>query len=102
MYSLSIFDDHFLHLNIQQPRRRLSVPFAPHVSPSVNPPKRVAVVVGALGLEPAEALATKELSTRGTKAFGPAKHRIPRQGWGSSYLLFNKNNSVDLPTTTAL
>ena len=66
--------DYISHLNIQQPRRRPSVMFAPHVSPFVNPGKGVAVVAVDLGSEPVEVLATHKLSTRGTRAFGPAKH----------------------------
>ena len=75
-----MFDDHIPLPNIQQPRRRLSVPFAPHVSPSVNPAKGVVAVAAVLGSEPVEALTTAKLSTRGTRAFGPAKHGdSPRQ-----------------------
>ena len=73
-FCLCVFDYHFPHANIQLPRRTPSVQFAPHVSPSVNPAKRVVVVAGALGSEPAEVLTTHKLSTRGTRAFGPAKH----------------------------
>ena len=88
-----MFDDHIPHANIQQPQRRPSVPFAPHVPPFVNPGKGVAVVAVALGSEPAEVLATETLVTRGTRAFGPAKHgdRL-RQRWA---------NAVHLLTTAA-
>ena len=75
-----MFDDCTPHSNMQQLRRRPSVPFAPHVPPSVNPAKPVAVVVVALGSEGAEVLATGRLITRGTRASGPAKRGAsPRQ-----------------------
>ena len=95
-----VFDVHIPHANIQQPRRRPSVPFAPHVSPSVNPAKGVVVVAVALGLETAEVLANYKLSTRGTRAFGPARHGDGlRQRWASSYVLLNKNamNLLTIP-----
>ena len=69
-----MFDDHIPHLNIQQPRQSLPVPFAPHVSPFVNPAKGVAVVAVALGSEAAEVLITQNVVTRGTRASGPAKY----------------------------
>ena len=94
-----MFDGRIPHANIQQPRRRLSVPFAPHVSPSVNPAKRVVVVAAALGLGTAEVLATQKLSTRGTRVFGPAKHGdSPKQREASS---FNNKNAMNLLTILA-
>ena len=96
-----MFDSHFAHANIQQSRRRPSVPFAPHVSPPVNPAKAVVVVAVALGSEPAEVLAAHKFSTPGTRAFGPAKHGDSlRQPWASSYVLLS-NNTMNLLTIPA-
>ena len=57
-----------------QSRRRPLFLYAPNAAISGNQAKGVAAVAVVLGSETAEVLATQSLSTRGTRAFEPAKH----------------------------
>ena len=58
----------------QQPRQRPSVQYAPNAASSRNLGKLVAAAAVVLGSEIAEALVTQNFATRGTRAFGLAKH----------------------------
>ena len=57
-----------------QPQRQPLMSHVSNVALSKNPAKLVAVVVGVLGLETVEVVATPSLVTRGLRASGPAKH----------------------------
>ena len=77
-------------LTLQQPQ---SVPHAANALSSRNPGKIVAVVAEVLGSKNVVLLplATKRLSTRGTRAFGLANHEdMSRQTWANSWSLLNK------------
>ena len=73
-------------------RRQASVPYVPNAAPSRNLAKAVVVVAEVLGSEIAEALVTQNFVTRGTRAFGLAKHgRSLRQPSASRCGLVSKN-----------
>ena len=69
--------DHFGH--VIQLRQHPPVAHALSVASSRNPAKRVVVAAAVLGLEIAELLTTRGAITRGTRAFGLAKHDSSRQ-----------------------
>ena len=75
--SLSGCDSVFVFLIdvcIQQLWRRLLDFYALNVVLQRNPAKLVVVVAAVLGLGTAEVLAIRNLITRGTRAYRPAKH----------------------------
>ena len=68
--------------HVQLPRPQQLVTDAPHVVPSRNQRGVVAALPVVLGSDTVQVLVTEILITRGTRAFGPAKHdRVSRESW---------------------
>ena len=75
----------------KQARRRPLVSYVPNAAPSRNLGKAVVAVAAVLGSKTVEALVTQDFSTRGTRAYMPAKHRdSPGQPSVSRQTLLNK------------
>ena len=85
-----LFVSFFLTRKHNQAQRRPSVSYAANVAPSQNLAKRVVAVAAVLGLKAAEALGTQDFSTRGTRAYKPAKH-----GHGPEQSLTNGGNLLN-------
>ena len=91
VFVLSVSDQYPQKTHHQHERRRPSGPYAANVAPSQNLAKLVVAVAAVLGSKAAEALATQDFSTRGTRAYRPAKHgHGPAQPSASRQTLLDK------------